>query len=416
MEEASSSSLVRQSTPDYSPPPAPSPLVHLNVGGMKFTTLASTLQTGLAQNSFFVGLLSGRIPAYRDESGAYFIDRSGAYYEAVLEILRSRSWYCPPHLMEDHLLKELDFYNIDIEALLENGRTAAALPPPLTLSDRKLEELAQEQRWGDQKMRALLRNFAAVLFKGFRQFVDGGGLPRHCAGEGWDEERRERDHHREASACGGAGMGVSLQACAVGVFPSAREEDRVTVQILGWGKIDVHRDDIVARCHVRGSSLPSRGVGGHPPAAATPQAPPPVCWVEPFFSDSLCELIAGRRELLISYMAQEHELSIAIEKTTLRMSNGNEAFYYKVNWIRPQPPISPPAKRTSADGLPDGPHPGSPPNVVRTKLSSHGLTVVTGSGPYSPQWHTGQAIGAKGNRPSSTPAGVRAPESPTEAP
>ena len=70
-------------------------IIHLNVGGKKFSTSRQTLtqvQSLLlhissfsnlqVQDTFFTGLLSGRIQTSRDEQGAIFIDR---FVEATFE-------------------------------------------------------------------------------------------------------------------------------------------------------------------------------------------------------------------------------------------------------------------------------------------------------------------------------------------
>ena len=60
--------------------------MHLNVGGVHFTTSRQTLVNGTATvgragttaaaaDSFFTALLSGRIASERDDQGALFIDR-----------------------------------------------------------------------------------------------------------------------------------------------------------------------------------------------------------------------------------------------------------------------------------------------------------------------------------------------------
>ena len=86
-------SRYREAAP--SSPPS-SQIVHLNVGGVHFTTSRQTLLNGTAvgggggssrqaasaaaaaaggTDSFFTALLSGRIASEKDEQGALFIDR-----------------------------------------------------------------------------------------------------------------------------------------------------------------------------------------------------------------------------------------------------------------------------------------------------------------------------------------------------
>ena len=66
-----------------SSPTSTSQIVHLNVGGVHFTTSRQTLVNGTAVgqapgavDTFFTALLSGRIASEKDEQGALFIDRS----------------------------------------------------------------------------------------------------------------------------------------------------------------------------------------------------------------------------------------------------------------------------------------------------------------------------------------------------
>lgn len=63
-------------------------IVRLNVGGQLFTTLRSTLCS--VPGSMLEAMFSGRfgIPAMRDDSGAYFLDRDPIYFEFILSYLR----------------------------------------------------------------------------------------------------------------------------------------------------------------------------------------------------------------------------------------------------------------------------------------------------------------------------------------
>ena len=68
-----------------SPHSSSSQIVHLNVGGVHFTTSRQTLVNSNAvgrtaagagaADTFFTALLSGRIASEKDEQGALFIDR-----------------------------------------------------------------------------------------------------------------------------------------------------------------------------------------------------------------------------------------------------------------------------------------------------------------------------------------------------
>ncbi|XP_020706561.2 BTB/POZ domain-containing protein KCTD3 isoform X2 [Athalia rosae] len=63
-------------------------IVHLNVGGTRFSTSRQTLSW--VPDSFFTALLSGRISSLRDETGALFIDRDPKIFSVILNYLRTR--------------------------------------------------------------------------------------------------------------------------------------------------------------------------------------------------------------------------------------------------------------------------------------------------------------------------------------
>lgn len=84
-------------------------IINLNVGGQRFSTSRQTLTQ--VQDTFFTGLLSGRIQTTRDEQGAIFIDRDPDLFRLILSYLRNRSL-----AFEDVNFKELrheaEFYGI----------------------------------------------------------------------------------------------------------------------------------------------------------------------------------------------------------------------------------------------------------------------------------------------------------------
>ncbi|XP_018563863.1 BTB/POZ domain-containing protein KCTD3 isoform X1 [Anoplophora glabripennis] len=63
-------------------------ILHLNVGGKRFSTSRQTLT--LIPDTFFTALLSGRISSLRDEKGAIFIDRDPKIFSIILNYLRTR--------------------------------------------------------------------------------------------------------------------------------------------------------------------------------------------------------------------------------------------------------------------------------------------------------------------------------------
>lgn len=79
---------------------SPSDIVHLNVGGTRFSTSRQTLTWN--QDTFFTSLLSGRISSQKDETGAIFVDRDPKLFSVILNFLRT---------------KELQLRNLDLSAL-----------------------------------------------------------------------------------------------------------------------------------------------------------------------------------------------------------------------------------------------------------------------------------------------------------
>lgn len=71
-------------------------LVQLNVGGRKFDTTEATL--GARGQNFLTSLVTSQMPSMRDSQGRFFIDRSGALFEILLEYLRTRVLRIPPNL------------------------------------------------------------------------------------------------------------------------------------------------------------------------------------------------------------------------------------------------------------------------------------------------------------------------------
>ncbi|KFB51837.1 AGAP004087-PA-like protein [Anopheles sinensis] len=75
-------------------------IVHLNVGGTRFSTSRQTLTW--VPDTFFTSLLNGRISSLRDETDAIFIDRDPKLFSLILNYLRT---------------KEIDIKSVDIRVL-----------------------------------------------------------------------------------------------------------------------------------------------------------------------------------------------------------------------------------------------------------------------------------------------------------
>ena len=84
-------------------------IINLNVGGTKFSTSRQTLTQ--VQDTFFTGLLSGRIHTYKDDDGAIFIDRDPHLFRHILNYLRSRSLSFEEVNLRD-LRNEAEYYGI----------------------------------------------------------------------------------------------------------------------------------------------------------------------------------------------------------------------------------------------------------------------------------------------------------------
>ncbi|KAM9317550.1 SH3KBP1-binding protein 1 isoform 2-T2 [Pholidichthys leucotaenia] len=84
-------------------------IIHLNVGGKRFSTSRQTLTW--VPDSFFSSLLSGRISTLKDETGAIFIDRDPSLFAPILNFLRTKE--LQPRSVNVHMLMhEAEFYGI----------------------------------------------------------------------------------------------------------------------------------------------------------------------------------------------------------------------------------------------------------------------------------------------------------------
>ncbi|KAM9733181.1 SH3KBP1-binding protein 1 isoform 1-T2 [Menidia menidia] len=84
-------------------------IIHLNVGGKRFSTSRQTLTW--VPDSFFSSLLSGRISTLKDETGAIFIDRDPSLFAPILNFLRTKELH-PRSLNVHMLMHEAEFYGI----------------------------------------------------------------------------------------------------------------------------------------------------------------------------------------------------------------------------------------------------------------------------------------------------------------
>jgi len=88
------------------------PIIKLNVGGRIFHTSKSTLTREKSMLSY---MFSGSgFKLEKDDTGAYFIDRSGEHFEKILNYFRTGT-YVPPESNETYkeLKLEVEFYQIE---------------------------------------------------------------------------------------------------------------------------------------------------------------------------------------------------------------------------------------------------------------------------------------------------------------
>ena len=91
-----------------------SDLVKLNVGGCKFTTTRSTLTND--PDSMLARMFAHEesvAPAAKDEDGAFFIDRDGAYFKTILNFLRGGNLIVEPGISLEGLKAEAEYYGLD---------------------------------------------------------------------------------------------------------------------------------------------------------------------------------------------------------------------------------------------------------------------------------------------------------------
>jgi hypothetical protein len=112
-----------------------SEIVNLNVGGTHFTTTLSTLR--LHSSSVLAAMFdpdrSRLLPALRDSSGAYFIDRDPKAFAVVLNYLRTGKVYQDRSgISLEQLEDEADFFGLlGMLDLLESLRESSKRQPKL---------------------------------------------------------------------------------------------------------------------------------------------------------------------------------------------------------------------------------------------------------------------------------------------
>jgi BTB/POZ domain len=142
------------------------PVVRFNVGGTRFTTTVDTIQGASSSNSESENMLArllrhdraGTIPAARDEKGCIFIDRNGALFATVLDVLRTGRLCVPPGVTEEQILTELEFFQV-----------TAPVPPRHAKSERhRMLEFAKAVSHGalhEPDIEAIAANLFGIVTK-----------------------------------------------------------------------------------------------------------------------------------------------------------------------------------------------------------------------------------------------------------
>ena len=104
-------------------------ILHLNVGGVHYTTTRATLCR--YPNSMLGAMFNGSMPTTKDSNGHYFIDRDGAMFHHILNYLRSASLVLPVSFqLLESLALEADFFQIEplIQEINELRRKESEVP------------------------------------------------------------------------------------------------------------------------------------------------------------------------------------------------------------------------------------------------------------------------------------------------
>ena len=87
------------------------PTAKFNVGGTVFEVTVSTIES--QPDGLLARMIDGRFGDGKDESGAYFIDRSPRFFEVVLDVHRDNKVYpLSPGMTRERVVAELEFYGL----------------------------------------------------------------------------------------------------------------------------------------------------------------------------------------------------------------------------------------------------------------------------------------------------------------
>jgi hypothetical protein len=107
-------------------------VVRLKIGVRKFVTTVGTLTANGTRDNYFARLFSGQLPPSHlpigeKETQWVFIDRNGRYFEPLLDFLRTGEWLLPQGMDERLVLREAEFYSIEVPRLRDLAVSNVAL-------------------------------------------------------------------------------------------------------------------------------------------------------------------------------------------------------------------------------------------------------------------------------------------------
>lgn len=90
-------------------------IIHLNIGRWKFTTSLITLRS--EQSPMLEKMFSSQFPIKKEKDDAILIDRSGSFFDFILDYLRGNMINVDNLLFDDNtrkrLIKEAEFYQLE---------------------------------------------------------------------------------------------------------------------------------------------------------------------------------------------------------------------------------------------------------------------------------------------------------------
>eukprot|EP00929_Paragymnodinium_shiwhaense_P117165 TRINITY_DN8743_c0_g1_i1.p1 TRINITY_DN8743_c0_g1~~TRINITY_DN8743_c0_g1_i1.p1 ORF type:complete len:283 (+),score=13.27 TRINITY_DN8743_c0_g1_i1:132-980(+) len=120
-------------------------IIHLNVGGHRFTTTLGTLQAD--PQSMLGRMFSGEHPVLQDEDGSFVIDRDGRHFHHLLNYLRDGSVPIGLSRVERiELLREVDYFSLKTLYQIIGGPTVVAAQMSGGGGGQWLHKLIQDHR------------------------------------------------------------------------------------------------------------------------------------------------------------------------------------------------------------------------------------------------------------------------------